>query len=216
VVWFVSLFVGLVLGIVDVELEKGADLPSADALAGWLEADGNLLEAVAVEAPGADVVFVAEGSVREVLQRAYERPGPSRARISPGRTPFPHGAPGEDLRLLFLWPVARVSPREGSVVNLYPTTPWFRRERVSVDRIAGFRLEWPAFEHEVQRIADAVAVAGLAAARGGRRRAVFLILGPGARDGSRLALQRVVRGAGTPPPGSVALTPHAKGVRLVH
>lgn len=254
-----------------VELEKGGDLPGVDALAGWLEADGRLLEVAAVEAPGADVVFVAEGSVREELQRAYERLLRSRAPASRGRTPFAHGAPGEDLRFLFLWPVARVFPREGSVVNLYPTTPWFRRERVSVDRIAGFRLEWPAFEHEVQRIADAVAVAGLAAARGGRRRAVVLLLGPGARDGgrlvpdeairflgllgvplrvwsvgtrsspeatrwraasplllnwgigtelesllSRLALQRVVWVAGAPPPGSVALTPHAKGVRLVH
>lgn len=221
--------------------------------------------------PDADVVFVAEGSVREELRRACERLLRSRALASRGRTPFAHGAPGEDLRFLFLWPAARVFPREGSVVNLYPTTPWFRRERVSVDRIAGFRLEWPAFEHEVQRIADAVAVAGLTAARGGRRRAVVLLLGPGARDGSRLvpdeairflgllgvplrvwsvgtrnspeatrwraaspvvlgrgigtelesllsrlALQRVVWVAGAPPPGSVALTPHAKGVRLVH
>jgi hypothetical protein len=181
------------LTAVVVELGKGATLPEAGELAGWFEADGSFLEVGAVESGGADVVFVAEGSARQELRRGLEAYIYSRRRQPMLRLPLAGRDPDEDLRLCFLWPVARTTPQAGMVANVYPMTRWFGRGRLSVDRIVADRLEWPPWEREVQRIADAVAVAGLTAARDGRRRAVVLLLGPGAKDGSRLSPDEAAR-----------------------
>jgi hypothetical protein len=189
------------LTAVAVALEKGATLPGPGDLAGWFEADGSLLEVAAVEAGGADVVFVAEGSAGQELRRGLEAYTYSRRRQPIVRQPLARGDPDEDLRLCFLWPVARTTPQAGMVANVYPMTRWFSRGRLNVDRIAAERLEWPPWERQIQRIADAVAVAGLTAARDGRRRAVVLLLGPGAKDGSRLSpdeAERFVARLGVP------------------
>ena len=48
-------------------------------------------------------------------------------------------------------------------------------------------LRFPDDSDRPQRLADAVAAAGLGAAASGRRRAVVLVLGPGAEDASRFS-----------------------------
>ena len=181
------------LTAVAVALEKGATLPEAGDLAGWFEGDGSLLDVAAVESGGADVVFVAEGSAGQELRRGLEATTYSRRRQPIVRQPLAGRDPDEDVRLCFLWPVARTTPQAGMVANVYPMTRWFSRGRLSVDRIVGEKLDWPSWDREVQRIADAVAVAGLTAARDGRRRAVVLLLGPGAKDGSRLSPDETAR-----------------------
>jgi hypothetical protein len=181
------------LTAVAVALERGATLPEASGLVGWFEADGSILPVAAVESGGADVVFVAEGSARKELRQAYERYTRFGCRLSNPRGALALWDREEDLRLSFLWPVPKTTPQADMVANVYPTTRWFERGPSSVDWIAGCRLEWPSWEREVQRIADAVAVAALAAARDGRRREVVLLLGPGAKDGSRLSPDEVVR-----------------------
>ena len=73
------------------------------------------------------------------------------------------------------------------VSSLYPIT----RRLTPVDGTIGWvgsrRLDWPGFGRKGQRLADAVAVAGLAAVEEERRRAVVLVLGPDAEDGSLLS-----------------------------
>jgi hypothetical protein len=181
------------LTAVAIEAEKGAELPEAEGLAGWLEAGGAPLRVVAVESPGADVVFVAEESTREGLRRAYERVSRAGCALSNPQGSFARAEAEEDVRLRFLWPLATTTPQGEVVANAYPTTRWFGRGRSSLDWIAGCRLEWPARGREAQRIADAVAVAGLAAVEGGRRRAVVLLLGPTATDASRLSPDEAIR-----------------------
>lgn len=181
------------LTAVAIALEKGAALPEADALAGWLEEGGVPLRVVAVEDPGADVVVVAEGSAQEGLRRDYERVSRAGCALSHPGGAFVRVDPDEDLRLRVLWPVATTSAQGDVVANAYPSTRWFERGRSSLDWIAGCRLDWPAWERTAQRIADAVAVAGLAAAEGGRRRAVVLVLGPRARDASRISPDEAIR-----------------------
>lgn len=181
------------LTAVALEVEKGAALPEADGLAGWLEADGAPLRVVAVEEPGADVVLVAEGSARAALRQAYERVSRAGCGLSHPQGAFAHVGADEDLRLRLLWPVAATTPQGDVEANAYPTTRWFERGRSSLDWIAGCRLEWPAWERSAQRIADAVAVAGLAAAESARRRAVLLLLGPKAKDGSRISPDEAIR-----------------------
>lgn len=175
------------LTAVAVELEKGAVLPEADALTGWLEAEGRPLRVVAVEEGGLDVVFVAEGSANGGLNAAYERGTRYGCRVS-----NPDGAraladPAEDLRLRLLWPVPTTTHQADVDANVYPLTRWQKRGRSSIDWIVGCRGERPPWRDRVQRIADAVAVAGLVAAKDARRRAVVLLLGPEAEDGSRLS-----------------------------
>lgn len=182
------------LTAVAVELEKGVSLPEPAALSGWFEADGAPLAVAAVEVGGADVVLVAEESARRELRRAYELESRYGCRVSDARGAVgARGGEGEEIRYRVVWPVPTSTPQTDLVANVYPMTRWFERGRASLDWIAGCRLEWPKQGRSVARIADAVAVAGLVAAQGGRRRAVVLILGSEAKDGSRLAPEESAR-----------------------
>ena len=161
---------------VAVVLDKGRTLPPAEQLTGWFERDGVPLEVAAMEEGPFDVVFVAEGSALEPFRKAYQ----SR------KDPFVPELP-VDLGYRFLWPVPQVAAQKTMLANIYPITSRF----TAVDGTPGWfgtrRLEWPAFSRKGQRISDAVAVAGLAAAEQERRRAVVLLLGPDAEDGSLLS-----------------------------
>jgi hypothetical protein len=160
---------------VAVVLDKGRTLPPAERLSGWFERDGVPLEVAAVEEGPYDVVLVCEGSALEPFRRAYQ----SR------KDPFVPELP-VDLGYRFLWPVPQMATQKTMLANIYPITS----RHTPVDGTIGWygtrRLEWPAFSRKGQRIADGVAVAGLSAAEQERRRAVVLLLGPDAEDGSLL------------------------------
>ncbi len=160
---------------VAVVLEKGRTLPPPEQLSGWFERKGVPLEVAAVEEGPYDVVFVGEGSALEPFRKAYL----SR------KDPFVPELP-VDLGYRFLWPVPQVAAQRTMLANIYPITS----RHTPVDGTIGFfgtrRLEWPTFSRKGQRLADAVAVAGLAAGEQERRRAVVLLLGPDAEDGSLL------------------------------
>ena len=163
------------LTAVAVEVETGRELPPPEGLAGWLEKDGVPLEAAAVEEGPAELVFVAEGSVLERLRKTF------RFRT----VPLASGLP-PDLGYRFLWPVGAMTAQSAMVSNVYPVTRRLSRADGAVSWVADRRLVWPAWSRKGQRIADAVAVAALVAAEGERRRAVVLLLGPEAEDGSLL------------------------------
>jgi hypothetical protein len=152
------------LTAVAIELEKAGLASEADVLAGWLEENGAPLTVVALESPGADVVFVAEGSARASLRREYERGSRAGCSHSHPQGAFAHADTKQDVRLRVLWPVATTTLQADVEANADPMTRWTQRGRASFDWIAGCRLEWPAWERGAQRIADAVAVARLAAA----------------------------------------------------
>lgn len=161
---------------VAVVLEKGHSLPPAERLAGAFEADGVPLEVAAVEEGPFDVVFVCEGSALAPFRKLYE----SR------KDPFVPELP-LDLAFRFLWPVPQMTAQTTMVANIYPISSRFTPVDGTVGFVGTRRLEWPAYSPKGQRIADAVAVAGLSAAEEERRRAVVLVLGPDAEDGSLLS-----------------------------
>ncbi len=163
------------LTAVPVVLEKGMKLPSPEGLAGWLEKNGVGLRVAAVEEGGFDVVFVCEGSAFEKLKRIFASSG------APSHEPS-----GEDLRFRFLVPVGRTGDDSTIDSSTYAATAWFERrwDAIGLTLTKGLQLKpWPG---TMQRVADAVAAAGLASAGRERRRAVVLLLGPGVEDGSDL------------------------------
>jgi len=160
---------------VAVVLDKGRTLPPAAQLGGWFERGGVPLEVAAVEEGPFDVVFVAEGSALAPFRKVYE----SR------KDPFVPELP-LDLGFRFLWPVPQMAAQKTMVASIYPITSRYTPVDGTVGWLGTRRLEWPAFSRKGQRIADAVAVAGLSAAGQERRRAVVLLLGPDAEDGSLL------------------------------
>ena len=151
---------------VTVVLDDEASLPATEELAGWFEKDGVPLEVTAVEEGPGEVVFVCEGSSREAF-------GP----VTGGKKdPLPAEL-AEGFGFRFLWPVPTMTPQATMVSNLYPASLRFAPADGSVRFIAGRRVEWPRYDPRAQRVADAVAVAGLTAADRERRRAVVLVLG---------------------------------------
>jgi len=87
-----------------------------------------------------------------------------------------------DLRFRVQRPVARMTAQKEMVANLFPSTPWSPRRTLGSGAVANALSSLPAPGPAAQRLADAVVVAGLEAAKGNGRRTVVLILGPKAKD----------------------------------
>ena len=198
------------LTAIPVELEGEASPPSAAEMTGWLEARGVPLEVEGVEAAGVDVVFVVEGSAIRQLKRAASRSGADAASadlLRRGETRAGGGAGAPDmltddavtyrrwkgagvrrlsvpveLRFRVQRPVARMTPQKEMVASLFPSTSWSVRGTLQPWALASALSSLPAPGPAEQRLADAVVVAGLEAAKGNGRRAVVLILGPDAKD----------------------------------
>ncbi|MHB1044915.1 MAG: hypothetical protein ACYC4P_02780 [Thermoanaerobaculia bacterium] len=188
------------LSAIPVEPEGEASLPSAAEMTGWLEARGVPLEVEGVEAAGVDVVFVVEGSAIRHLRRAASRSADEYRRSS-GSFPDPRKNPSGtptfrrwggtggrrlsvpvDLRFRMQRPVARMTAQKEMVANLFPSTRWFAYRALTPGRLVDALLSLSEEPPSGQRLADAVVVAGLEAAKGNGRRAVVLILGPNAKD----------------------------------
>ena len=176
------------LTAVAVVLDKGRSMPPAEQLTGWSERDGVPLEVAAVEEGPFDVVFVAEG----------RRSSPSGGRTSPARTRSSRSSRSTSATGSLARSAgggAEDDARE-HLPDHQPVHPGGRHDRLVRDeapRPAGLLPKG-------QRLADAVAVAGLAAAEQERRRAVVLLLGPEAEDGS-LRPRRRLR-TSSPAPGA--------------
>lgn len=165
------------LTAVALQPERGRRLDRVEDLAGLLERDGSPLVVSAIEGDGPmDVVFVCEGSASEPFRRVVRGGGRFVARSE---------VPAE-LRFRFLFPVGTMKTQASMVANTYPITSRLSSEGGSFAAQAAGRVVWPRWTRGGQRLADAVAVAALAAAEQERRRAVVLILGPLARDGGLL------------------------------
>ena len=167
------------LTAVPVRISRGTRLPKIDAMEGWFEAGGRSLRVAAVEEGPAEVVFVLAESVREELRRLaakdyfpwpWERPRPLEL--------------ASRSRFRFMATVPKWIAGSAAVTRIFPTSDEYTPAKETF-----LRLGKNVFLDEVAglpRIAEAVAVSGLAATRRERRRAVVLLLGQDDRDVSDL------------------------------
>ncbi len=197
-------------------LDDGARLPPAGELSGWLSRADQPLAVRAVDAGPADVMVVVDLAAKEaiaelqrsnVVRRPVRQPRGERADPNlPGYTPqpgprrrarsratarvaLPPGLHPRD-RLRFVYPMADPDPRDPYAV--FPISTPFTLEQGGVfDLLA--RVNLPAEGAAAQRLADAVAIAGLHAYAGHRRRIVLVVAGERPVDRSRFGLPAVRR-----------------------
>ena len=170
---------------------KAPSTPSKNAAREWLRGPRGALEPLAVESGGGEVLLVRDLSAREVVARyGSGRRGPSRQGLPtfrPGGGTSVSVLPQQDMlrfearlgkgaRQRFLWPTAKLEQSGALPFMLFDTSHSFRSEDAGVAWLLA-NVEHPLERQAQQRFTDAVAVAGLQAAAGGRPRAVVLVLG---------------------------------------
>jgi hypothetical protein len=157
-----------------VRLREGASLPPPAGLQGWFRTGGRALAVAAVE----------DGPGRVVIARV-----PSRAELVNRLVPFhPRGLGkrtllGKDDRVRFISLAPRTYVNSRVPSDIFAVTEDFTRSDGGIFSLLGKSLIVDSGRQE-QRIADAVAVAGLQAARENHRRAVVLVLGRELPDSS--------------------------------
>jgi hypothetical protein len=174
---------------IPVELESGKRLPPVEVMAGWLTHRGVPLTVAAVDEGPARVVFVLAGRAQAEIERMEKgrgRPGPREFDI--GRW---DGALRRDQTFTFLWTDPEQEVRSKDALNFFPQTPevtW--RDGGVLGAGVHLSREGPAGP---ERVAQAVAVAGLAAAGREQRRAVVLLVGRDPSDESSLPAEEAAR-----------------------
>ena len=153
-----------------------AKLPSVESLQGRLLRDGAPLLVTSVERAPATLVVVRNlsASALAVRLRALVR-GPL------GRDPTRLET---DDRLQVQWPVVREVSDVDSSNLLFEASRMYAGSEASIGTMLT-EVGYPAPNSQPRRFADAVAVAGLQAARFYSPRAVLLVLGPSDEDASR-------------------------------
>jgi VWFA-related protein len=172
-------------------LAPRARLPKANEMKGWFLEGGRPLEVVALERGGADIIMVLDPSNR--LRDRLESVGQEMAYLRTRRTPsgtrdgmmVPLGIRPRD-RVNMVVPVAELAAESTQPVLLFPRTPDLTASPGGIATIVTRPVarDWPLEAAQI-RIADAVAVAGLAAAENQRARVVVLISDPETVDVSR-------------------------------
>ncbi len=194
-------------------LDKRQRLPALAELSDWLEKHEESLVVRAVDAGPAEVVMVVDLGARGALAALQETnivhrpaPPPRRERADPNLPGYtPQAGPRRRARSkatqrIALPPVMHARDRLRFVYPARPTEPYaifpisapFTPEQGGLFDLLT-RVNLPAEAADTQRLADAVAVAGLHAYGGHRRRIVVLVLGEEAVDRSRFRLPLVRR-----------------------
>jgi len=154
---------------------------SIQQLAGWFEKDGQAIEVVGIERSPARLVMVIDDTTTDSLRQLAT----VTAGAATNRTTLRKGE-----EVLFLFPKARKTTTGDDGSKLFPISQPFTAEdgdlawlltRVSTPETSGDR-----------RVTDALAVASLEAASGGRPRAVILVLGHVATDTSAYQVDEVL------------------------
>lgn len=179
------------LTAVPVHLDRPKKLPSLKEMQGWFLDQGQAVAVKAVEESQVDIVVVRDVTTVAAMRKLY----PRASKYQPFRT-LP--APTLDLPLKkdhsirFITPVARQIEREGYQYQIFPPIGPFSREDGALLWLFSSVVPFNA-EPQGLRLADAVAVAGMAAAQSGRRRAVVVIAGAEPEDRSQLSEAAVLR-----------------------
>lgn len=180
------------LTAVPLRLRRGR-MPTAPEMRGWLSAAGEPLTVAAVDEGPGEVLIVrdlgaAAGEALVALadiRTLREQTGTKALSYNPDFLRYEVALRKED-EIRFVWPVPVSYDQGGLKSELFPQSRAF-----SMNLDGG--LHWiltrvlPGQElgKGAQRLADAVAVAGLQAMGGNRPRAVVLLLGPSPQDASR-------------------------------
>jgi hypothetical protein len=179
------------LTAVPVVLDGRKKLPPLEDMQGWFLEAEKPLTVRAVEDGQAEIVVVRDLATIEVMRKL--RPRAVRQQASRRSSVVVLDPPlRKDHSIRFLTPVARSIEREGYRYQLFPPLGPFSRDEASYLQL--FSSVAPDGDDiDDQRITDAVAVAGMVAAKSGRRRAVILIAGADSPDRSQLAPAMVIR-----------------------
>ena len=161
--------------------------PPVEALRGLFFAGDDELEVVAVERGAAEIVMVVDRGFAAGFAEIWRQTLRRQRRIYRAARLLPTGILKRDQRLRFLHPVARVREAvSGSFYTFPPSPEYLLDDGGFYPLLAGY-----ASPPGDQRLADAVAVAGLTAARHRRRRVVVLALGPEPEEASEFAVAQV-------------------------
>ncbi len=191
--------------------QRGPGLPSPQAMDGWLRVGDRYATPVAVDSGPAEVVVVMDRAAQEELRdmlrswssgtviTSSQQPSPGAQRSlrvpnanqgGTSRSTRPE-APfrftmtlGEDQILRFLWPFSRLQGQERLRYALFPRSEDHPPSHGGVLWLLA-AAQQPPFALDEQRLADAVAVAGMTSSARGRRRAVVLVLSEDPADASR-------------------------------
>lgn len=166
------------LTAVPVTLTERRELPPIEELAGWVEALDGRAKVVAVENGPAEVFIVRSASAIPALEEWRRRRRSSRI----GTMLELRG----EVRAGFVWPYAEPTKGRNRQFSLFPFSSVYPLEQITLIRLAQLERQ-PPYPVEEQRLADAVAVAGMGAVARDRRRAVILIVGTTFEDHSQLA-----------------------------
>jgi hypothetical protein len=184
--------ISMELTAVPVRLRHGR-MPEPAAMRGWLRAAGQPLTVAAVDEGGGEVLIVRD--LGAAAAEALAKLGDDRIlRVQDGTAALTFKpryqtdmlALGNEGRMRFVWPVAVSYGQGGMKSELFPQSRvfsvldgglhWVLTNILPNQELAG---KGP------QRLADAVAVAGLQAMAGNGARAVVLLVGPNPQDASR-------------------------------
>jgi hypothetical protein len=190
------------LTAVAVELDSGAKLPPIRNLQGRFRKAGKSLTVVATEEGPATVLVVRDERARDTLAglgRSNEA-----ARMRRRRTRFGGGPPSDplslrymlplvaDQQLRFLWPKANTRGNARRELEVFDFSSPFGSKDGGLYWLLSNVLQPPSLSGE-QRLTEAVAVAGVVAARRNRRRVVVLVLNEDTLDPSRFQAPLVRR-----------------------
>ncbi len=179
---------------VPLALDRDRELPEAAGMTGWLSRDGETLEVVAVDVGPADVLVVRDQGAqpdldgltgwRHSLRRSgLGLGGPGVAVVGPPSYRFVARL-ARDHRLRLISTFERTLRRPDYSVQLFtPSDVYTADEGGLLWLLQSVRATPP--RSAAQRLADAVAAAGVEAAAGARRRAVLLVLGADPADASQ-------------------------------
>jgi hypothetical protein len=184
-------------------LEGRRKLPSSGQMQDWFSVSGELLQVRAVEEGRADILVVRDLATIQVFRQQAAKLQADALNAVTGREELVQvsardwvSAPRierrlevhlkKDHELRFVTPVARQVERQGYRYQLFPPSPRISRQDGHLLWLFASILPRAA-NPQHQRLADAVAVAGMEAAKSGRRRIVLLIVGPDPVDHSQLS-----------------------------
>lgn len=185
------------LTAVPIRMKAARGVSQVSELSGSLVRGGQPLTVVAVEDGPALVCFVRGPTVSLALS-ALGTGGRTTLASRPDQLPeFDRDASrsamslGKQDRIRFIWPISR-TPGAAPGAQLFDHSRDFPGGEAGIHWLLT-RVEHPGPYPNEERLADAAAVAGLEATASGSRRAVVLILGDEALDGSRHAPTAVRR-----------------------
>jgi hypothetical protein len=184
------------LTAVPVRLRPGKTLPPPERMEGWFRAAGRPIAAAAVEEGPAELLVIRDLGARKELERmvsagSLSRPTSFQSQAPRGAATTSSGYRRSELTLeegdavRLVWPVEMESTRGAALpAELFDVSRAFEARDGGLLWFLALSLPRTDLPSQ-QRLADAVAVAGLQALYANRRRAVLLVLSEQPLDASR-------------------------------